>query len=83
MFYEEIKISMFFEEKRIKQGLSYISFFPLRILYNNSHYNGNISGNKCCRCNEGSLYYLSRIKMTEEWYYNERVYAMKSHTVIS
>ena len=20
------------------------------------HYNGNIFGNKCCRCNEGSLY---------------------------
>ena len=25
---------MFYEEKRIKQGLSYISFCPLRILYN-------------------------------------------------
>ena len=21
------------------------------------HYNGNIFGNKCCRCNEGSLYH--------------------------
>ena len=26
---------MFYEEIRIKQGLSYISFCPLRILYNN------------------------------------------------
>ena len=21
------------------------------------HYNGNVFGNKCCRCNEGSLYH--------------------------
>ena len=25
---------MFYEEIRIKQGLSYVSFYPLRILYN-------------------------------------------------
>ena len=47
---------MFNQEIRIKQGLPDISFCPLRILYNNSHYNSNIFGNKCCRCNEGSLY---------------------------
>ena len=28
---------MFYEEIRIKQGLSYISFCPLRILYNNKY----------------------------------------------
>ena len=25
---------MFYEDMRIKQGLSYISFYPLRVLYN-------------------------------------------------
>ena len=25
------------------------------------HVNGNIFGNKCCRCNEGSLYYRSKV----------------------
>ena len=51
---------MFDEEIRIKQSLSYISFYPLRILLlQQIHYNGNISGNKCCHCNEGSLYLFS------------------------
>ena len=38
---------MFCEEIRIKQGLSYTE--------QQIHYNGKIFGNKCCRCNEGSL----------------------------
>ena len=42
---------MFYEEIRIKIGLSNISWCPLRILYNSK-----FIGNKCCRCNEGSLY---------------------------
>ena len=44
---------MFYEKIRMKQGLSYISFCPLRILYKS---NGNIFWKKCCLCNEGSLY---------------------------
>ena len=35
---------MFYEEIRIKQGLSYITFCPLRI--QQIHYNGNSFGNK-------------------------------------
>ena len=47
---------MFYEEITIKQGLSYISFWPLRInLQQQIHFNGNIFGNKCSRCNEGLL----------------------------
>ena len=52
----------FYEKIRIKQGLSYISFCPLRILYNSKFIlNCNIFGDKCCRCNEGSLYKIPRI----------------------
>ena len=54
--------NMFYEEIRIKQGLSYISFSPLRILYNSKFIIMATSGNKCCRCNEGSLYDLNNLK---------------------
>ena len=47
---------MLYEKIRIKQGISYVSFWPLRILYNSKF----ISMNKCCRCNEGSLYFKER-----------------------
>ena len=41
----------------MKQGPSCISFCPLWILYNSkNHFNDNIFENKCCHCNEGSLY---------------------------
>ena len=47
------------EEIRTKQGISYKiemmlsmkNFLQQQILFN-----GNIFGNKCCRCHEGSLY---------------------------
>ena len=42
---------MFYEQIRIKQGLSYKDSLQQQI-----HFNGNIFGNKCCRCDEGSLY---------------------------
>ena len=45
---------MFYEEIRIKQGFSYISLCPLRILCN-SKFTLMTTGNKCYRCNEGSL----------------------------
>ena len=49
---------MFYEEIRIKQGL----FLPVILSIKDSlqrqiNYNGNVFGNKCCRCNEGSLYF--------------------------
>ena len=40
---------MFYEEIRLKQGLRIILSLQQKI-----HFNGNIFGNKCCRCNEGS-----------------------------
>ena len=47
---------MFYEEIKIKQGLSYI-FYPLRILYNSKFYLMATSlGKKCYRWNEGLLY---------------------------
>ena len=48
---------MFYEEIRIEHGLSYISFCPLRVLYNSKFIlMATAFGKKCCRCNEGSLY---------------------------
>ena len=47
---------MFYEEVRTKQDLSYISICSLSILYNSKC--GNVVGNKSCRYNEESLYYL-------------------------
>ena len=48
---------MFYEEIRIKQD-HFIRIIPSikDSLQQQIHYNGNISGNKCCRCNEDSLY---------------------------
>ena len=47
---------MFYEEIRIKQSFSYISYCPLRILYKSKFILMATSlGNKCCHCNEGSL----------------------------
>ena len=43
---------MFYVEITIKQDLSYISISVQQQIY----FNGNVFGNKCCRCNEGSLY---------------------------
>ena len=48
---------MLYEEIRLKQGLSYISFCPLRILHNSKFIiMATFIWNKCCLCNEGSLY---------------------------
>ena len=30
------------------------------------HYNGNIFGNKCCRCNEGSLYIMANSAVPDQ-----------------
>ena len=47
---------MFYEEVRIKQGLFlYIILSIKDSLQQQIYYNGNIFGNKCCHCNEGSL----------------------------
>ena len=47
---------MFYEEIAIKQGLSCISFWPLRILYNSIFIlMATFFVNKGCHCNEGSL----------------------------
>ena len=52
---------MFYEEIRPKQDLSYISIYPFSILYNSIFIlKGNVFWNKCCRCNEGSLYLVSK-----------------------
>ena len=49
---------MFYEEIRTKQGLSIHIILSIKdSLRQQIHYSGNIFGNKCCRCNEGSLYY--------------------------
>ena len=41
------RVFVMYEEKRIKQGLSYTSFRPVRtFLQEQIHYNGNIFGNK-------------------------------------
>ena len=56
---------MFCEEIRTKQSLSYILFCPLRILYNSKFIiMATFFGNKCCRCNEGSLYLTNRFLLT-------------------
>ena len=48
---------MFYKEIRIKQGLFlYIILCIKDSLQQQIYYNGNIFRNKCCRCNEGSLY---------------------------
>ena len=46
---------MFYEKIRIKPFLHIILSIK-DSLEQQIHYNGNIFGNKCCRCNEGSLY---------------------------
>ena len=46
---------MFYEEIRIRSFLHIILSIK-DSLQQQIHYNGNIFGNKCCRCNEGSLY---------------------------
>ena len=47
---------IFYEELRIKQGFPNISFCLLRSLYNSKFIIVATSGNKCCRCNESSLF---------------------------
>ena len=52
---------MFYEEIRIKQGLPFHNNLSIKdSLQQQIHFNGNIFGNKCCRCNEGSLYLPSK-----------------------
>ena len=51
---------MFYEEIRTKQDRG--PFLHIKLLIKCSvqqpiYFNGNIFGNKCCRCNEGSLYW--------------------------
>ena len=47
---------MFYEELRIKaRSLLHIIMSIKNSLQQQIHYNGNSFGNKCCRCNEGSL----------------------------
>ena len=49
---------MFYEEIRVKQSLLYYysTLFMKDPLQEQIHFNGNIFGNKCCWCNEISLY---------------------------
>ena len=49
---------MFCEEIRTKQDFYNISISSLRYsVQQQIHFNGNVFGNKCCRCNEGSSYH--------------------------
>ena len=51
---------MFYEEIRIKQCFFlHIILSIMDFLQQQTHFNGNIFGNKCCRCNKGSLYILA------------------------
>ena len=53
---------MFYEEIRIKQGLFLHIILSIKdSLQQQIHFNGNIFGNKCCRCNEGSLYLIESL----------------------
>ena len=47
---------MFSEEIRIKRSFLHIILSIKDSLQQQIHFNGNIFGNKCCRCNKGSLY---------------------------
>ena len=51
---------MFCEETRTKQDLSYISIcsFSILSIQQQTHFNGNVFGNKYCHYNEDSLYFL-------------------------
>ena len=51
---------IFYEEIRIKIGPSNIILSITDSLQQQIHYNGNIFGNKCCRCNEGSVYNIKQ-----------------------
>ena len=48
---------LFYGKIKIQQSLSYISFCSLRILYNSKFILMATFLYKCCRCNEGSLYW--------------------------
>ena len=48
----------FYEEIRIKQYILHISLLIKHSVEHRIHFNGNVFWNKCCRCNEGSLYTL-------------------------
>ena len=47
---------MFYEEIRTKQILTYINLLIKYSVQEQIHFNGKAFGNKCCRCNGGSLY---------------------------
>ena len=54
---------MFYEEIRLKQDLLIHIILSIKdSLQQQSHYNDNIFGNKCCRCNEGSLQFCGEIR---------------------
>ena len=57
--------NMFCEEIRTKQGLPYILLIK-DSLQQQMDFSGNIFGNKCCSCNEGSLYFISMINFLIE-----------------
>ena len=57
---------MFYEKIRIKQGLFLHIILSIKdSLQQQIHFSGNIFGNKCCRCNEGSLYF----PQNKEWHF--------------
>ena len=50
---------MFYEEIRTKPDLLHIYLLIRYSVQQQIHLNGNVFGNKWCRCNEGSLYLFS------------------------
>ena len=60
------------EEIRIKQGLFLHIILSIKdSLQQQIHFNGNIFGNTCCRCNEGSLYFHAYGKYDTVYGYSE------------
>ena len=55
---------MFYEEIRTKSPSLHISLLIKYSIQQQIHFNGNVFGNKCCRCNEGSLHSLNGKKFT-------------------
>ena len=59
----------FYEELRIKQHFLHIILLLNNSLQQKIHFNGNIFENKCCHCNEASLYFLVSVVLSF-WFKN-------------
>ena len=61
MFYEEIRKG----NKNKTSSFLHIILSIKDSLQHQIHVNGNLFGNKCCRCNEGSLYLLPKDTLSD------------------